>query len=474
MPAAAISSLGDEHREGLLPTGSTVGRYVIERVIGSGGSATVYAVTDPDHGGAVAALKVLHRSLLSAPKLIERFVREVETIQRLHHPAIVEIYDFGRLPDGRPYYVMQHLDGMDLEELVRGHGRVSLEEAVEILAPVCAALDLVHRAGVVHRDLKASNVIVSGPAGARQVKVVDFGVAKTPSPLGRGFVLTSVGRQVGTPFFMAPEQIRAENVDARTDVYALGVLLFFLLTRHYPFEMDDPLEIELAHLEAPAPRPSKLAPVTRAIDSVVLRCLEKRPEARPVSALAFLDELQQAVAQSTGPRQVIAPRTEAGASFGVYVEARVEARVATADDDDDQDALFDRAGVIDAAEVALRAAGFSLPLLTTSAVLAVKPLEQIADRLVALAEAKALHARLVTGAASDRIAVVLCVHEGADVRKLSSWMPGRDVAPGAWATGAAVGSQDLASGGVNDLYSLEIAQGPPRTADQESGQAGGK
>src|SRR5262249_51990372 len=145
-------------------------------------------------------------------------------------PNIIDIFEFGQLQDGRPYYVMELLEGSTLESVVGQRGRFSAQEAVELLDPICAALGAVHAAGIVHRDLKASNIAFAVENDAKRIKLLDFGIAKLihaePGVPG----LTSAGKRLGTPHAMAPEQIRGGPVDARTDIYALGVLLYYLLT----------------------------------------------------------------------------------------------------------------------------------------------------------------------------------------------------------------------------------------------------
>src|SRR5438270_12679762 len=269
-------STGEEiDLDGELAPGDRAGEYLILGTIASGGCGTVYTA---EHRvlGRKAAVKVLHSQLAGSPEMVERFVREAQVVNRIKHLNIVDIYEFGQLDKKRPFFVMELLEGISLASIVERRGRLTPAQALSYLVPVCDALGAAHAAGVVHRDLKASNVAVIKDGDPPQVKLLDFGIAKLmrSAPGERG--LTAVGQRIGTPHAMAPEQIRGEAVDQRVDIYALGVLLYQLLTGRYPFISPDAVELERLHVEAPPPRPSALAPVSAEIDAIVLRCLEKR------------------------------------------------------------------------------------------------------------------------------------------------------------------------------------------------------
>jgi serine/threonine-protein kinase len=275
--------------------GSRIGDYVVERLIAHGGCGHVYAA---EHTvlGRRAALKVLRRDLATAQDAVTRFVREARAVNAIRHPNIVDIYEFGRLPDGRPYHVMELLEGDELEAVLRDQGPFSPKKALEVLRPVCSAVDAAHAMGVIHRDLKASNVVLGVRNGQPLVKLLDFGIAKLIDRSAIGVTTsTPIGQHIGTPYAMAPEQIRGTAVDARTDVYALGVLLFQLLTGRVPFPGDDNSEIERMHLQEEPPKPSRYVDVPPAVDAVVLRCMEKAPERRYPSAREFLAALEAAV-----------------------------------------------------------------------------------------------------------------------------------------------------------------------------------
>ena len=353
-PAPGPAQSGPEEE---LAPGSLVGEYLVTALIARGGHGSVYAA---EHRvlGRRAAVKVLHRRFAGSAEMVGRFVREARVVNQIRHPAIVDIYDLGTLPDGRPYCVMERLEGQSLWHFLRQRGRLSPAEALAILDPVCAALEAAHQHGVIHRDVKASNVLV-GRGHPPVVKLLDFGIAKMTNPAEAG--LTGAGERLGSTHSMAPEQIAAGAVDARTDVYALGILLYQCLTGRLPFHSEDALELERMQLEAPPPLPSASAPVPAAVDAVVARAMEKAPSRRFSSAQAFLAALRQAV---EGGRDAVAEERPA---LAVHVAAGLEGA-------EDEAALSAVAAAMDAAEAALRDAGLGVPLRTGDSLLAVLPL----------------------------------------------------------------------------------------------------
>jgi eukaryotic-like serine/threonine-protein kinase len=402
-----------------LSPGTVAGAYVLKKEIASGGGGTVY---EAKHRvlGPRAAVKVLRRQLAASPQMVTRFVREAQAVNMIKHPSIVDIYEFDTLPDGRPFYVMELLEGTDVRSILHDRGRFPPAEVLEILEPVCAALQVAHEHGIVHRDLKASNIFVAQSGGKRTVKLLDFGIAKLMHPDASEAGLTVVGTRLGTSYTMAPEQIRGDGVDPRTDIYALGVVLYHLLTGQYPFRAETMTDIERQHLEAPPPRPSKAAPVSAAFDAVVLRCMEKTPERRFQSAKSFLEALREAV----GTRSA---QTEATArAAAIYVEIRI----AEGADAESDAVLDDTSAVLDAAEHAFRGAGLGLPLQTGSALVGARLLS--ADAAVAAAErggvlavAEALHEELAARpSAVGDVHVNISVHVGRAIIKDSAEAPG--------------------------------------------------
>lgn len=273
-----------------LASGTVAGGWQLVRALATGGHGTVYLAAHTGMGRR-AALKVLSRAFAASQEMSSRFVREARILSRLRHPNVVEILELGVLPDGRPFVAMELLEGRSLLDLIFARGRFTLAEALELLAPVCDALAAAHREGVIHRDVKASNVFVEAGDPPR-VKLLDFGVAHAAGPDDPSITVT--GERIGSVHAMAPELIRGDAVDARADVYALGVLLYQLLTGELPFWSEDQFELERLHLTAPPPVPGRLAPVTAAVDGVVERALAKRPEDRFSSASAFLEALRAA------------------------------------------------------------------------------------------------------------------------------------------------------------------------------------
>ena len=357
-PPAAPAPPRKEAEEELAP-GACVGEYAVTSLIAHGGHGSVYAA---EHRvlGRPAAVKVMHRRFASSAEMVGRFVREARVVNQIRHPAIVDIYDLGTLADGRPYCVMELLDGQNLWQILRQRGRLAPAEALALLAPVCAALQAAHDRGVVHRDVKASNILV-GRGDPPAVKLLDFGIAKITDPAEAG--LTTAGERLGSTHSMAPEQIGAGPVDARTDVYALGILLYQLLTGRLPFHSEDAVELERLQLEAAPPLPSATAPVSPALDAVVARALQKAPVRRFPSAQAFLSALRAAVVGETTP----APEEERPA-LAVHVA------VPLGEAADDPASLVALATAMDAAEAALRESGLAVPLRTGDSLLAVLPL----------------------------------------------------------------------------------------------------
>ncbi|MCK6588250.1 MAG: protein kinase [Polyangiaceae bacterium] len=253
------------------------GRYRVEKIIGRGGMGVVYAcrhvvVNKP------AAMKVLRIGDERAEGVLQRFIREAQTANVVRSRHIVEMTDFGQLPNGYCYVVMELLEGMSLTQAMR-ENRLSRPDLLHVFAQMAEALDLVHAQGIVHRDLKPDNVFLVNEANDPLfVKLLDFGIAKAVHAQVSG--LTETGVILGTPYYMSPEQARGENVDHRTDIYALGVMMYRAFTGKLPFVAESMLGVLTRHLtEVPAP-PSHITQIDGRIEHVILRCLEKDPNAR--------------------------------------------------------------------------------------------------------------------------------------------------------------------------------------------------
>lgn len=342
------------------PEGTRIGMYLLERVIGEGGGGVVFAGKHRQTGARVA-IKVLRPEMVPLPHLVTRFNREVEAINRISHPNIVQVIECGETSRQQPYYVMELLEGMTLRKLVQLHGRFSPAEALELLGPICGAVQAVHDAGFVHRDLKPSNVMIVDRDGKRIVKLLDFGIAKlVHGEAGPG--LTEPGATLGSAHTMAPEQVRCERLDARADIYALGVVIYQMLTGDYPFQAEDPRQIALMHLQAPAPRPSDRAAVPPAVDAVVLRCLEKNAQRRYASANELLAAFRSAVDASLTQADEHDVR-----ALGIYLE------LTTLPDAELDDAMIEDIGsVLDIVEHLLTTRDYTFPLRTSNALLAVR------------------------------------------------------------------------------------------------------
>jgi serine/threonine-protein kinase len=390
--------------------GTVVGSYELGATLGTGGCGTVFEARHRVLGRR-AAVKVLHEDLSRSEEMVERFVREAQAANMIRHPNIVDIWDLGRLPSGQPYCVMELLEGVNLRSVLDA-GSITPAEALEILEPVCAAVDAAHRAGIVHRDLKASNIQIGGPPGDRQIKLLDFGIAKLTQLDSQTAQLTAMGRKLGTPASMSPEQIRGSAVDLRTDIYALGVLLFFMVTRRHPFEAADSFEVERMHLEQTPPRASELVAVSADIDAVVICCLEKKPAERFPNVPAFLDALRAAVARG-GRAAPPAPELEAATAGAILIEVTLSEEAQELLDDA---TLTDLSSALGHAEELLLEAGLRLALQTGSAAVGVRLLSadpdlQRDERARLIDQAARLH-RALEGREGKQtgVGITVCVH----------------------------------------------------------------
>jgi serine/threonine-protein kinase len=262
-------------------------------LIGEGGFGQVWSARREADNLRVA-IKVLHLELVRSIDALTRFQRELEAIQRLEHRNVVSALDHGTLSDGRPYLVLEYIEGPSLRDVIHERGALPPAEVLEILAPLCDALGLAHEAGLVHRDVKASNVIVArDDGGALRPVLLDFGLVKLVDQVGPG--LTSSRSMLGTPAAMAPEQMRAQAVDARTDVYALGLLAFHMLTGQPAFGGAPGVVQSYLQIHGPRPRPSAKVDIDPAIDEPVGRALSPDPSDRFDTARAFMEALRAAI-----------------------------------------------------------------------------------------------------------------------------------------------------------------------------------
>jgi serine/threonine protein kinase len=270
-------------------------KYAVERCIGEGGMGRVYRARQLVLDKPVV-LKVLHQELLSDARTVARFQREARAASRLNHPNSINILDFGVAEDGELFIAMEYVDGHDLHHLLTNEWPLPEPRIIRIVSQVLSALADAHSAGVIHRDLKPENVMVEPRRGGESdvVKVLDFGIAKIVDTAEAGPALTRAGFVCGTPEYMSPEQAKGAPLDARSDLYSVGVLLFQLVTRRLPFEADTAIGYATKHLSEPPPPPSRLRPggCSPEMERLILHALAKDPAARPQTAEAFLEELE--------------------------------------------------------------------------------------------------------------------------------------------------------------------------------------
>ncbi|NOK23880.1 serine/threonine-protein kinase, partial [Corallococcus carmarthensis] len=274
--------------------GLKLGEYELRSRIGVGGMGLVYDGIQPLIGKRVA-VKVLRPELAHSSEQVARLLAEARAVNAIRHRGIIDIFGFGQLPDGRQYIVMEYLDGQPLDAILAEKGRLPVPEALSLLDEVLAGLGAAHGAGVVHRDLKPSNIfLVRQPDGSRYVKLLDFGLAKRgEGPTGRT-AQTRTDMVVGTPEYMAPEQARGQSVGPMTDLYAMGVVTFEIITGRLPFIGSSPVDLLMKHVEARPPRPSEFVPdLPPAVDAFILQMLTKDPETRPNSADALRQHLSK-------------------------------------------------------------------------------------------------------------------------------------------------------------------------------------
>lgn len=442
---------------GRLAVGDTVDDLVIEEVGTGGGFASIYRVRHVPSGES-RALKVLWPEIAASTRLSKRFEHEAKALATLHHPNIVRVIDFGALPDGRPYYTMEWLEGRTLSQVLREEGPFAPAEAVALLHGIGGAVAAAHDAGIVHRDLKTANVMMVPSESWFTPKLVDFGIAKLlePEKVGVDDIVTT-STTLGTPFYMAPEQILGHAVDQRTDIYALGLLLYEIVTGEVPFKAETRVEIEEMHLHAVPPRASEVAPVPVGFDAIIARCLEKEPAGRYPTVREVLDDLQRAL---TSPIRI--EHTRMG--VGVLVQARIDP-----DLEDISDAEFDDVEtIVAAARRALEAVGMHIEeqgsIVLGVAVLPDEDGDRIALRSRVVRSAVALENELARRPGKNaHVDVAIAVHAASVVVKPGEGLPGTGdlLKVGGWIPdGAGVFATEAAARDVDGI----VAESMPGTA----------
>lgn len=294
-----------------------IGRYEIRAELGRGGMATVYHGYDPRFEREVA-VKVLPSELLhSDPQFKLRFEREAKIIAQLEHPSIVPVYDVGE-ENGQPYFVMRYMNGGSLAERIK-QKVMSVEEAARILGQIAPGLDEAHSKGIVHRDLKPSNILFDAKGTPY---ISDFGIAKLSQSQASSVTGSAI---IGTPAYMAPEQAAGETVDGRSDIYALGIILFEMLTGRQPYEADTPMAVAIKHITDPVPHILEANPSLPAdVDAIIQTAMAKRKEDRFSTAMELVDALRMVGSTATTQMRTVrvAPKTVAAAEKAAVPPAR--------------------------------------------------------------------------------------------------------------------------------------------------------
>ncbi len=312
-------------------------RYRIVRRLGKGGMGTVFLAEQTGVGNRLVALKVLNRKFLADPDFLMRFENEAGSTGRIHHPNVVTIHEAAQGDDGTPYIAMEFLEGESLRGFLKERGALPLPEVANILQQTARGINAAHKMGIIHRDLKPDNIFLTeGEDGEKVVKVVDFGIAK----LRESPVHTQTGIVLGTPAYMSSEQargMRSAELDARSDIYSLGVVVYEMLTGHLPFHSDSPVEFLRKHAQEPPPPFRTIAPgldVPPQVEAVVMKALAKKREERYQSALEFSKAFVAAAASEIGQElasTLVATLVLEGSDTSVLVAKDAHAQIHTAE-----------------------------------------------------------------------------------------------------------------------------------------------
>ena len=299
----------------------TIGNYHIQEVLGRGGMGTVFS-GEHVYIGKKVAVKILHPQFAKYDDALKRFLREARAASSINHPNICDVTDFGPMPDGGVYFVMEYLDGTSLEDLIDSQGAMPLHRCLNIANQMALALASAHDEGIIHRDLKPDNIMLVKKPGRRElvkvvtnnddgtsstkiviekeeeydyVKILDFGIAKVLTPESSPPSKTLAGAVFGTPEYMSPEAAKGENIDFRSDIYSVGVILFDMICGRPPFEAEASAEVLAMHINTAPPLPSKVAPhceITPLAEALIMRAMAKDPDKRYQSFDEFRVDLQ--------------------------------------------------------------------------------------------------------------------------------------------------------------------------------------
>jgi len=301
-PSSALDAL-------LAASAPVVPGYQIDRLIGEGGFGQVWRATTD--AGELVAIKILHLELVRSADALTRFEREIDAVERLHHRNAVRSLGYGKLDDGRPYLALEYVEGPSLLNVITERRTLPPIEVLAILEPLCDALATAHSQGLIHRDVKASNVILAHDAQGQRPVLLDFGLVKLTDQQGPG--LTSSRTMLGTPAAMAPEQLRGSAITPRTDIYALGLLAFHMLTGQLAFGNAPGVVQSYMQVHGPRPRPSTKVELDPAIDEPIGKALAPKPEERYATVHELVAALRAVIAPSAvpaGPVPVIAVYVE--------------------------------------------------------------------------------------------------------------------------------------------------------------------
>jgi serine/threonine protein kinase len=348
-------------------------KYEIEQKLGAGGMCDVYRARHVRIGKEVA-IKILRPELAADPKVVERFEREARAASLVRHPNAINIMDYGVAAGNTPFLVMELIEGATVRELLKRHGAMTVERVAGIVNQACAALEAAHTVGVIHRDIKPENIIITEYDRRDWVEVVDFGIAKIQEDVSRRAALTGANLIIGTPKYMSPEQAEEKPVDARSDIYSLGVVVYEMLAGSPPFAGGTATRLLIAHaVEPPPPLTAQRPDIAPEIAAVVMRALDKNPARRQQSASEFAREFAAAAAPAHVPVSQI---TQGSASRHLNVPPASARPPVEAGDaampfaDDDEETLVRRSKRGDnrasAGDTALPLAAASVPPRTTS------------------------------------------------------------------------------------------------------------
>lgn len=271
-----------------------LGQYRLKKLLGRGGMGEVH-LAEHTLLKRPCAIKLIRSEMAGRPETLRRFEREVQATAQLTHWNTVEIYDYGMAEDGTFYYVMEYLPGLNLDQIIHEHGPMAISRVIHFLKQTCDALSEAHEKGLVHRDIKPANIFAAKRGGTYDVaKLLDFGLVRS-ADLEMDSKLTQEGKITGSPLYMSPEQASGDDSDARSDIYALGCVAYYLLTGQPPFNETKPMKLILAHVQNVPEEPRSLRPeISEDLNAIVVKCLEKDPENR----FQTIDELRIALVQT--------------------------------------------------------------------------------------------------------------------------------------------------------------------------------